>query len=74
MTPSSFPRSGASNQPRAIQTTSVDEHHGWARYGWVLDDPAGAPVLTGTDVVRVDGDGRLAQLVGFFGELAPVEG
>jgi len=59
---------------RFRRTTSVDEHHGWARYGWVLDDPAGAPVLTGTDVVRVDGDGRLAQLVGFFGELAPVEG
>jgi len=58
---------------RFERTTVVDEHHGWARYGWTLRDPAGAAVLTGTDVVRLDAEGRLCQVVGFFGDLAPVE-
>jgi hypothetical protein len=57
---------------RFERTTAVDEHHGWARYGWSLLDADGTTVLTGTDVVRVDGDGRLVQVVGFFGELTPV--
>jgi hypothetical protein len=57
---------------RFERTTAVDEHHGWARYGWALLDPEGAVVLTGTDVAQVDGSGRLARVVGFFGELAPV--
>jgi hypothetical protein len=57
---------------RFERTTAVDEHHGWARYGWALIDPDGTAVLTGTDVVRVDDEGRLVQVVGFFGDLAPV--
>jgi hypothetical protein len=57
---------------RFERTTVVDEHHGWGRYGWSLVDPDGTTVLTGTDVVRIDDDGRLVQVVGFFGELAPV--
>ena len=56
---------------RFERTTAVDEHHGWARYGWALLDPAGETVLTGTDVVQLDDDGRLTRVVGFFGELAP---
>jgi hypothetical protein len=59
---------------RFERTTVVDEHHGWARYGWVLLDPDGTVVLTGTDVVRVDEQGRLTQVVGFFGELSPIGG
>jgi hypothetical protein len=57
---------------RFERTTAVDEHHGWARYGWALLDPDGTVVLTGTDVVQLDADGRLARIVGFFGEPAPV--
>jgi len=56
---------------RFERTTAVDEHHGWARYGWTLVDPHGAVVLTGTDIVHLDADGRLARVVGFFGDLAP---
>ena len=58
---------------RFERTTTVDEHHGWARYGWVLRGPDGQAVLTGTDVARIDGEGRLAQVVGFFGELAAID-
>jgi hypothetical protein len=57
---------------RFERTTDVDEHHGWARYGWALLDPEGAVVLTGTDVAQLDDAGRLTRIVGFFGELTPV--
>jgi len=56
---------------RFERTTVVDEHHGFARYGWALVAPDGATSVTGTDVVRVGDDGRLTSVVGFFGELAP---
>lgn len=56
---------------RFERTTDVDEHHGWARYGWALLDPEGAVVLTGTDIAQLDDAGRLTRIVGFFGELAP---
>jgi hypothetical protein len=56
---------------RFERTTAVDEHHGWARYGWSLVDGDGSVVLTGTDVAQLDAEGRLTRIVGFFGELAP---
>jgi hypothetical protein len=52
------------------RTTAIDEHHGFARYGWALLDPDGATAITGTDVATFDSDGRLVQVVGFFGDLA----
>jgi hypothetical protein len=52
------------------RTTTVDEHHGYARYGWALVAPDGTVAVTGTDVVTVDPDGRLVKIVGFFGDLA----
>ena len=53
------------------RTTVVDQHHEFARYGWALVGPDGAVAVTGIDVVRVGADGRLAGIVGFFGDLAP---
>lgn len=52
------------------RTSAVDEHHGMFRYAWELRAPDGTAVLTGTDVGQVAGDGRLARITGFFGELA----
>ena len=51
------------------RTTNVDEHHGYARYGWALVAPDGTPAVTGTDIATVDSDGRLVKVIGFFGEL-----
>ena len=51
------------------RTTKVDAHHGYARYGWELVGPDGAVAVAGTDVARFAADGRLAQVVGFFGAL-----
>ena len=53
------------------RTTAIDEHHGVARYGWALVGPDGTAAVTGTDVVDLDEDGRIARVLGFFGDLAP---
>ena len=51
------------------RTTAVDEHHGYARYGWALVAADGTVAVAGTDIATLDGDGRLVKVVGFFGEL-----
>ena len=48
---------------------SLDEHHGYARYGWALVAADGTVAVAGTDIATLDDDGRLVKVVGFFGEL-----
>ncbi len=54
---------------RVDVTTSVDEHNGFARFGWRIVDRDGALLLEGTDVVERADDGRLRKVVMFFGAL-----
>lgn len=54
------------------RTTDVDAHHEFARYDWSLRGPDGADVLQGTDVLWLDVDGRILQVVGFFGAPRPL--
>lgn len=56
------------------RTTAVDAHHDYARYGWALVASDGTVSVQGYDVVQVGGDGKLARIVGFFGDLPPREG
>lgn len=56
---------------RFRRITAVDVHHGVARYGWVLEAPGGAVAVAGTDIADVAVDGRLARVVGFFGDPPP---
>jgi len=56
---------------RFTRTTTVDIHHGYARYGWDLVAPDGAVAVSGTDFVQFDEGGKLARIVGFFGALEP---
>jgi hypothetical protein len=58
---------------RFRRTSAVDDHHGFARYGWQLLTPDDTVALAGMDIVQVAPDGRLTQVVGFFGDLAAVE-
>jgi len=51
------------------RTTAIDAHHTFARYGWQLVAPDGSVAVAGTDVVELAGDGRIARIVGFFGDL-----
>ncbi|HEX8770321.1 MAG TPA: nuclear transport factor 2 family protein [Acidimicrobiales bacterium] len=50
-------------------TTRVDEHNGFARYGWRIRDGDGGLLLDGTDVVERAPDGRIRKVVMFFGGL-----
>ena len=43
-----------------------DGHGGYVRFSWSLAPDGGAAVAGGTDVIRVDGDGRIAEVVGFL--------
>ena len=52
-------------------TTEVDEHNGFARYGWTIVDREGTFVLDGIDVIERAADGRLRKVVMFFGALEP---
>ena len=54
---------------RFVRTTDVDAHHTFARYGWQLVGPDGTAAVAGTDVVELGDDGKLARIVGFFGDL-----
>lgn len=48
------------------RTSDVDEHHDVARYRWQMVGPDGTVAFAGTDVVRFDGTGKIASVVGFF--------
>jgi hypothetical protein len=52
---------------RFERTTAVDEHHGFARYGWKLVDGQGSVAAEGIDILELDVDGRIGRVVGFFG-------
>jgi hypothetical protein len=52
--------------------TNVDEHNGFARYGWQMRDADGKPMLDGIDVVERAQDGKLRRIVMFFGPLGTV--
>jgi hypothetical protein len=54
---------------RFVRTSAVDRHHEFARYQWELRRPTGDRVLEGVDFMTLDADGRLLQIVGFFGPL-----
>jgi hypothetical protein len=43
-----------------------DSHRQFVRFSWDLAPAGGQPVAGGTDVVRLDGQGRIAEVVGFL--------
>ncbi|NJN35876.1 MAG: nuclear transport factor 2 family protein [Nitrospiraceae bacterium] len=43
-----------------------DSHGSFVRFSWTLGLPSGAPVARGTDVVRLDGNGQIAEVIGFL--------
>jgi hypothetical protein len=59
---------------RFTRTTAVDAHNEFARYGWKLHDAQGKAVVEGYDFATLDVDGKLLQVVGFFGTPAAAEG
>jgi hypothetical protein len=53
--------------------SGVDEHDGLLRFAWQMLGPDGAAALDGMDFGELDGDGRLKQIVGFFGPFPAIE-
>jgi len=47
---------------------TADGHGPFVRFSWVIrpDADAGIAVARGTDVVRLDGDGRIVEVIGFL--------
>ena len=54
---------------RFRRLSGVDLHHDRVRFAWDLVAPDGAVTVAGVDVGVLDDDGRLASIMGFFGEL-----
>ena len=51
---------------RVEVTGEAVRHHDSAHFRWAIMDASGTQVLTGFDVVQLDGDGRITRLTGFF--------
>lgn len=43
-----------------------DGHGRFVRFGWMLGTPDGPAVAAGTDVVKLDASGRIAEVIGFL--------
>jgi hypothetical protein len=54
---------------RFERTSGIDVHHVHLRFAWQLVGPDGAVAVAGIDTADLAEDGRLARVVGFFGDL-----
>ena len=54
---------------RFSRSSGVDVHHDELRFAWQLGAPDGSVTVAGIDVGRLDADGRLTRITGFFGDL-----
>jgi hypothetical protein len=45
---------------------SPDGHRDAVRFSWTLAPHDGAPVACGTDIARLDGSGRISEVIGFL--------
>ena len=55
---------------RFARLTAIDEHNGFARFGWHLAADDGAVTVGGIDIAELADDGRLRRITGFFGDVA----
>lgn len=54
---------------RIERTSGIDQHNDQVRFTWDLTLPDGTVLVQGTDVAELAPDGRLARVVGFWGDL-----
>ena len=52
---------------RIVLSTQVSQHHGYLYFGWQMITADGDVRIDGVDFAQVDENGRIAQIVGFFG-------
>ncbi len=60
------------SRPGAVvrRTSAIDAHHGMLRFAFEVRAVDGSILRHGTDVVLLDGSGRLGRVIGFFGDVA----
>ncbi len=56
---------------RVIRTSAVQQHHGFARFAWQVIEVDGTRLPEGLDIAVIGEDGRITQIIGFFGALPP---
>lgn len=59
---------------RFVQSSGIEEHHGWLRVAWRMVRPDGSAFGEGVDVAEVAGDGRLGRVIGFHDPLPTIRG
>ncbi len=58
---------------RFRRTSVVDTHNDAFRYTWDLVGPDGTAVLSGLDVGQLASDGKIREIIGFFGDLGQLQ-
>lgn len=58
---------------RCVRTSGIDWHHNRYRYTWSVFNGEEL-VVSGLDVVELDGHGMVVRVDGFFGPFPPLEG
>jgi hypothetical protein len=54
---------------RVVRTSAVQQHHGFARFAWQVIEADGTKLPEGLDIAVIGEDGRITQIIGFFGPL-----
>ena len=55
------------NGAKIVATSAVDEHHGKIRFTWQMQAADRATMMEGIDFGELAPDGRIKNIVGFFG-------
>ncbi len=58
---------------RVELTSEPTSHHDVVHFTWHMIASDGSIMVTGHDFIRLDADGKIAHLAGFFGDPAPVQ-
>lgn len=54
---------------RVVRTSAVQHHHGFASFAWRVIEADGTMLPEGLDIAMIGDDGRITQIIGFFGAL-----
>jgi hypothetical protein len=55
---------------RFTRVSKIDGHGAFVRFSWALGDVGNPPAALGTDIVRLDDEGRIAEVIGFLDAMA----
>ncbi|UWR04649.1 nuclear transport factor 2 family protein [Ruegeria conchae] len=59
-------------QGRVELTSAPTSHHDVVHFTWHMVSPNGSIMVAGHDFIRLDADGKIGHLAGFFGDPTPL--